>query len=326
MAQAAALLDLSTAIKGVGGLPSQAAANIVRQVQQQTPTNGAPKFWATKEEKSKIALAIAMGSHMFFFGPAGVGKSTTARALLEGSGQNYFRFQGYEGFTSDDWYGSATLDNEGKIAITYSAMVKAVEEGCPVIVEELNLILPSQMGPLFSFLDNTPWVDVTVAGKTRRVMKKKGFRMIATANDNGSGDQLHLYGGGQLLNRAVASRFGVFIKTGYLPPDMEMEMLIALSGLSEKGLLQGMSQIAAETRKVAQSDASKAELAISPRNMIDWAKAYLVNDDAKAGLDHIQLAEIILINRLSENMQQTLRTLVVNKLQTTKITGLARVV
>lgn len=321
------LVDLASAIRGVGGKPSNAAHNIAQQVVAQSTASGsANKFWATKEEKAQIALGISMGSHMYFYGPAGVGKSTTVRALLENSGMPYYRFQGYEGFTADDWYGSATLDSEGKIAVNYSFMVKAVEEGCPVIVEELNLILPSQMGPLFSFLDHTPWVDVTIAGKTKRVVKKKGFRLIATANDNGSGDQLHIYGGGQLLNKAVVSRFGLFLKIGYLPKDMELEMVAELSGLREQSLLDGMIQVANETRRVATSDPSKAELAISPRNMIDWARAYKINDEAQAGLDHTQLAEIVLINRLPETLQSTLKTLVENKLRGSKLTGLKKAV
>jgi MoxR-like ATPase len=158
------------------------------------------------------------------------------------------------------------------------------------------------------------------------VSQKKGFRLIATANDNGSGDQLHIYGGGQLLNKAVVSRFGLFLKIGYLPKDMELEMVAELSGLREQTLLDGMLQVANETRRVASSDPSKAELAISPRNMIDWARAYKINDEAQAGLDHTQLAEIVLINRLPETLQGTLRTLVENKLRGSKLTGLKKAV
>lgn len=329
MAQATTsnLVDLATAIRGVGGKPSNAAHNIAQQVVAQSTANGATtKFWATKEEKAKIALGLAMGSHMYFYGPAGVGKTTTAMVLMENSGMPYYRFQGYEGLTADDWYGSATLDSEGKISINYSNMVKAVEEGCPVIVEEMNLVLPSQTGPLFSFLDHTPWVDVTIAGKTKRVVKKKGFRLIVTANDNGSGDQLHLYGGGQLMNKALASRFGLFLKFEYLPKDMELEMVAEMSGLREQALLDGMIQVANETRRVASSDPSKAELAISPRNMIDWARAYKINDEAQAGLDHTQLAEITLIHRLPDTLQGTLKTLVENKLRGSKLTGLKKAV
>ncbi|MFA5436543.1 MAG: AAA family ATPase [Candidatus Neomarinimicrobiota bacterium] len=329
MAQATTsnLVDLATAIRGVGGKPSNAAHNIAQQVVAQSTANGAAtKFWATKEEKAKIALGLAMGSHMYFYGPAGVGKTTTAMVLMENSGMPYYRFQGYEGLTADDWYGSATLDSDGKISINYSNMVKAVEEGSPVIVEEMNLVPPSQTGPLFSFLDHTPWVDVTIAGKTKRVVKKKGFRLIVTANDNGSGDQLHLYGGGQLLNKALASRFGLFMKFGYLPQNMELEMVAEFSGLHESTLLGGMLQVANETRRVASSDPSKAELAISPRNMIDWARAYKINDEAQAGLDHTQLAEIILINRLPDTLQGTMKTLVENKLRGSKLTGLKKAV
>jgi MoxR-like ATPase len=321
------LVDLAGAIKAVGGQPSKAASQATQKIVQDAisaSNTGTNRFWATDEDKKKIALGIALGKHMFFYGPAGVGKSTTARCILDRSGMSYYRFQGHEGFTSEDWYGTPKLQG-GDVVVEYSDLIKAAEEGTPVIVEEINLILPSQMGPLFSFLDDTPWVDVTVGGKTKRVVKKKGFRMLATANDNGSGDQLHLYGGGQLLNKAVASRFPVFIKTGYLPAPMEMDMIMTLTGLADKTLLQGMAEVAAETRKLAQDDASKAEMSISPRNMLDWAKAYMINDDAQAGLTHEGIAQIILANRLPETLQETIMKLVLNKLKMTKLTGLQRV-
>lgn len=305
--------SLAEAIRTVGGTPSPAAQRVLPAMVDKD-SNGKQQIWATKESKATLALAIAMESHIYLYGPTGVGKSTTARALLESKGTPYYRFQGYEGFSSDDWYGTATLDEKGAIQISYSSMVKAVEEGCPVIVEELNLIQPTQMGPLFSFLDDTPWVDVTIVGRTKRIPKKKGFMMIATANDNGSGDMLHIYGGGQLLNRAIASRFGAFVHTSYLPSDMEIDMVQTMSGLKNKTLLQKMQQVVYETRKIAVNEPAKIEGAISPRNFIEWAKAYLINDQAKAGLDHEQIAGIVLINRLSEGLQETLKTLVKNSM------------
>lgn len=307
------VLDLATAIKGLGGKPSNAAATAIAAVLN--PANpGAIKIWGNANEKKKIALAVAMQKHIYFFGPAGVGKSTMARAVLDGGGLPYYRFQGHEGFTSDDWYGTATLDSDGKIVVSYSAMVKAVEEGCPVIVEEINMIQPVHMGPLFSFLDDTPWVDITIAGKTRRVTKKKGFRLMVTANDNGSGDSLHMYGGGNLMNQALASRFGIFIKVGYLSEADEIDMIMDKTGLEDKAVLSAMMRVATETRKLASSEPAKAGVAISPRNMIDWANLIIANDVNKVGLDHETLAAMVITNRLSDNLQETLRTFVQNSL------------
>lgn len=302
--------ELSKLITSLGGKPTSNVVNAQQAFQNMSSTG--IKIWGNPQTKKKVALGISLGGHLYFFGPAGVGKSTMARAILEGARLPYYRFQGYEGFTADDWYGSATLDSDGKIVVNYSAMVKAVEEGCPVLVEEMNFIQPTQMGPLFSFLDDTPWVDVTVAGKTRRVVKKKGFRLMVTANDNGSGDQLHLYGGGQILNRALASRFSMFIDIPYLNVDDETDMIIAKTGLAEKDVLKAMMQVAEQTRKLASAEPSKAELAISPRSMLDWAKVILVNDESKAGLDHMSMAIPVLVARLPEGLQDTVKTFVSN--------------
>jgi DNA polymerase III delta prime subunit len=319
------VIDLATSIRNLGGQPSQAAKQAMQKLMQgtSTSTSSPTKFWATPDDRKKIALAIAGGYHIYFYGPAGVGKSTMARCLLDSQGTTYYRFQGHEGFTSEDWYGSPRLEG-GSIVVQYSEMVQAVEGGFPVIIEELNLIQPTQMGPLFSFLDHTPWIDATVGGVTKRITKRKGFRVFATANDNGSGDELHIYGGGNLLNKALASRFGAFIKVGYLPPAMEIDMIMQMTGLHQKDLLDGLVAVAGETRRLAKDDPTNAEIAISPRILLDWAKAYLVNDEASAGLTHENLAELFLTNRLAVSQQNTVLTLVTNKLARTKLNGLAR--
>lgn len=305
--------DLAACISALGGKPSVAAKAAAR-IQVAQIGAGKTKIYLPDAERIKIAMIVAMQGHSFLYGPGGVGKSTIIRAVLEDSGSSYLRLQGHEGFTSDDWYGQATLDNDGKIIVRYSEIVHAVEQGIPLVLEELNFIQPQNLGPLLSFMDDSPWVDITIAGQTRRVVKKKGFVVFATANDNGSGDTLHLYGGGNILNKALASRFSVFHKVGYLPMDLEKQMIQDKTGLEDPQTLREMLEVAQETRKLAEAEPDKAEMAISPRNMMDWARALILNHQAGAGLSHKDIAQMVLSNRLSETCQEVLLTFVNNKM------------
>jgi len=310
------ITDLALAIAQASGKPCTAAHGV--KINTGSLSSKQTKVWMEDDVRNKIALMIALGRHLWLYGPGGVGKSTIAQAVLEGLGTRFYRFQGHAGIEAGDWYGAPELDSNGNIRVIYSEIVKAMEEGIPIIIEEFNMINPIHKGPLFSMLDATSSIDIQINGDVRRVKKHPGFQVIVTANDNGTGDKLHLYGGGEIENKALVSRFAM-MEVGYLPERLEKEMIIEKTGLVDKTLLDGMLQIATQTRQVAHSDPSLAELAISPRNMIMWAESYVGVRQNGIALNHGHLAELSLIDRLPESMQDTLRQMVNNKLATIDI-------
>lgn len=308
------IVDLADAIRQVGGKPVRASSSI----KLNTIGSAKNKIWVDEVTKQKLALCIHSNKNIWMYGPAGVGKSTIAASILEGMNQRYYRIQGHSGFEAQDWYGGPEIDTNGKIDVKYTEIVKAMEEGIPVIVEEFNMIYQMHKGPVFSMLDDTKFVDIMINGKFKRVRKAPGFFMIVTANDNGTGDWLHLYGGGERENQAIVSRFNV-MSIGYLPPTMEMEMIVEKTGLNDRPLLDGIMKIASETRQIANSEPAKAEMAISPRTMLSWAEAYVVAASNKATLNHEDIARMVVIDRLPMSMQDTVKTMVVNKLTGIKI-------
>lgn len=308
--------DLASAIAQVSGKPCLAAHGLKINTGSLSSKN--TKVWMEDVVRDKIALQVALGHNLWMFGPAGVGKSTIIQAVLEGLGDRFYRFQGHAGIESSDWYGAPEFDANGNIRVIYSEVVKAMEEGIPIVIEEFNMINPVHKGPLFSMLDSTSMVDIQINGDVRRIKKHPGFQVFVTANDNGTGDKLHLYGGGEIENKALVSRF-VLMELGYLPETMEKEMLIEKTGLADRTLLDGMLSIATQTREVAASDPSQAELAISPRNMIMWAKNYVGVRKHGISLNHEHLAELCLLDRLPESLRSVLREMVINKLSTINI-------
>lgn len=301
--------DLSAMIKQVGGRPV-AAAN---KIQVNGVGSAKTQVWMDDVLEQKLILSLENRENIWMYGPAGVGKSTIAASVMEARGDSFYRIQGHSGFEAQDWYGGPQIDTNGKITVVYNEIVKAMEEGIPCIVEEFNMIMAMHKGPVFSMLDDTKFVDIVINGEHKRVKKHPGFSMIVTANDNGTGDMLHLYGGGERENQAIVSRFNM-LGVGYLPDTMEMDMLTVKTGLKDRALLQGMVKLANETRLIAKDDPSKTETAISPRQMISWAKCYVGACKNKSSLNHLQIAEMILTDRLPESQQESVAEMVTNLL------------
>lgn len=314
--QTNALTDLAGAIANAHGKPCTAAHAV--KINKGSLSSSKTKVWMDDVTRNKIALQVSLGHHLWMYGPGGVGKSTIAQAVLEGMGDRFYRFQGHEGVESSDWYGSPEFDSKGNIKVVYSEIVKAMEEGIPIVIEEFNMINPIHKGPLFSMLDDSAMIDVQICGDVRRIKKHPGFQVIVTANDNGTGDNLHLYGGGNIENKALVSRFAV-MAVGYLPDHLEKEMLIEKTGLKDKSMLTNLVGIANQTRGVAKSDSSMAEIAISPRTLIMWARNYVGAVRNKIPLTHVHLAEMCVTDRLPESLRDVVTTMVNNSLATVKM-------
>lgn len=319
MAQATvnSTLDLTKALKSLGGKPTAtiAAARFI----QPGSISGNANVWIPPSVEPKLRLAIASGRHVWLYGPPGTGKSTILMSILQHQtggvlGKDYYRFTMDASKTADDLVGVLGPNDNGGFQHAWSSLIEACETGKPCIIDEINAIRAEHAFPLFSMLDHTTEFDALLAGKTRHVKKAKGFQVLATANDNGSGDTSHLFGGIEIINRALAERFAYYVHMDYLTPSWEEEMLREKGGVDSKELISGLVSIASETRKVAKDDPSRAELAISPRVLLEWLSAYEITIRNNLNLDHVALAEMSVTGRLGESVRDTIIELVKNKL------------
>ncbi|ALM54699.1 cobalamin biosynthesis protein CobS [Halomonas huangheensis] len=114
----------------------------------------------------------------------------------------------------------------------------------------------------------------TLLDQNRVIQPHPMFRLFATANTVGLGNQDGLYHGTQLLNHAQIDRWNIVARLDYLPRAEEVDIVLARvpSKNSEAGrrLVNAMVAVAELTRRgFANGDLSTL---MSPRTVITWAE------------------------------------------------------
>lgn len=114
----------------------------------------------------------------------------------------------------------------------------------------------------------------TLLDQNRVIRPHPYFRLFATSNTVGLGNLTGLYHGTQLLNHAQIDRWNIVATLNYLPPDEEVEIVVARvpAKADDRGrrLVRSMVALAELTRKgFAAGDLSTL---MSPRTVITWAE------------------------------------------------------
>jgi cobaltochelatase CobS len=120
---------------------------------------------------------------------------------------------------------------------------------------------------------------LTLLEKNAIIKPHEHFRIFATANTIGLGDNASLYHGTQHINQGQIDRWNIFVKLDYLPPEQEEEMLLAkLSSYRDRPqLMKSMVQIANLTR--AGFIAGDLSTIMSPRTVLNWGENNIIFND-----------------------------------------------
>ena len=196
---------------------------------------------------NQILLYLACPLHdcLYVSGPSGCGKTTMALQVAArlGWGVEQITLSGKS--ESADLIGHAAL-RKGELVYEYGPLVRAMRNGEILILNEIDLMPPSDLAALNDVLDGKPLIIAQNCGEI--IKPAPGFRVIATANTNGMGDQMGFYSGARVMNQAFLDRFR-FVEVSY--PDERTENAIvsaACPGL-DKELIANLVRLAGELRR-----------------------------------------------------------------------------
>jgi cobaltochelatase CobS len=207
-------------------------------------------YWMPPRATKLLSTTFDSGQNALLVGPAGTGKSTLLRKIFEARKQEYLMINLNGEVSVDDLVGVKDLivdPTTGSTVTTFNpgVLTMAMREGKALIIDELDAATPDVLFVMQGILEGQPLV-LTKCG-SEIVIPTDGFIVGATANTIGKGDDTGMYAGTNVLNEAFLDRFGVVMRTWYMPEKEEKTVLAKRVGLHAK-IADRIVQIAVAAR------------------------------------------------------------------------------
>ncbi|KAH9400523.1 AAA ATPase midasin [Tyrophagus putrescentiae] len=200
-------------------------------------------------------------------GETSVGKTSLITWLANATGNVCIRVNNHEHTDLQEYVGSYSSDESGKIVFKEGVLVEAMRNGYWLILDELNLAPTEVLEALNRVLDDNRELFIP---ETQEVIKAHpGFLLFATQNPPGR------YGGRKVLSRAFRNRF-IELHFSEIPSE-ELITILHLKCLLPKSYAKRMVEVLLELQRCrSKSDifAGKHGL-ITLRDLFRWGNRYM---------------------------------------------------
>ena len=229
-----------------------------------------------------VALAVADSENVYIHGPTGCGKTAGVMALAAIIDQPVYRLNCNGEIRVADFLGDKTVEIDAESGQNFIKWVDGIlpicmKKGWWLVLDELDAAPPHVLFALQAVLEKNGKLVIAQNGG-EVVTPHKDFRVIATANTNGRGDDSGHYAGTQMLNEAFLDRFGAVIARSYPSLETEVKILCSHTHIDESAARK-MIHVAHKVRDAAKNDA--VSCTFSTRRLITWAHKTVRYSDAR---------------------------------------------
>lgn len=171
-------------------------------------------------------LGIELNIPTYVWGHSGCGKSTFVEQISNRTKRPMIRVQHTVNTEESHLIGQWTVRG-GETVFELGPLAVAMKRGWLYLADEYDFALPSVLSVYQPVLEGKALVIKEADAENRIIKPHPNFRIVATGNTNGSGDDTGLYQGTSIQNEANYDRFGVTLQMKYLDEGLESAMIAA---------------------------------------------------------------------------------------------------
>lgn len=260
----------------IGGMENKAHECFVRETTFPLAKQD-PNFKFTREQLKTFMILMSgyVGRNLFIGGPAGSGKSSSTEQFFSRLGVHVYPVQCHGQMDPESLIGQWELVLDSGVQVTKwmdGPLIRAYREGAVLMLDEYDYSSHNFVGSLNLALDGRP---ILIRATGELVEPHKDFRIVATANTFGGGDEKGVYKNTKALNVANMDRF-IFMEVSYLEALQESQVLNNhLAGMPGP-LLQKLLVLAGMVRAAFIGDGEEsASITLSTRGLMRTGRCVL---------------------------------------------------
>lgn len=236
-----------------------------------------------------VLLGIELDIPVYLWGHAGTGKSSAFEQVCARTRRPFLRVQHTANMEESQVIGQYVF-RDGATVWEDGPLPFAMRHGMLYLADEYDFALPHVLSLYQPALEGKPLVIKEAPPELRVVRRHPEFRLCATGNTNGAGDDTGLYQGTTLQNFANYERFGVVERVDWLKKAQEVKAICGSTGAT-KAQASKLVDFAIEIRRA--HDGGKLGATLSLRAMIHAARIARRRGDWRGAL------ALAFINRLN---------------------------